>query len=60
MSLGAICWALSAFIFLLLGFDVISSTEKVHLDLIAFGLVPLGLLLSGFAIPVVMPRRPPE
>lgn len=56
MSLGSICWALSAFIFLLLGLDIISSTGKVHLDLIALGLIPLGLLLSGWSIPIFVRR----
>ena len=51
MTLGAICWALSAFIFLSLGFDVINSTGAIDLVLVAAGLVPLGLLLQPFAIP---------
>jgi hypothetical protein len=52
MSMGSICFALSAFLFLLLGFDVINSTGKVDLVLVAAGLVPLGLLLSGWVIPI--------
>lgn len=52
MSVGQICWALSAFLFILLGLDIIQDTGKVNLTYIAAGLVPLGLLLSGFRIPV--------
>lgn len=52
MSLGAICWAISAIIFFLLGFDLVQDTGKIHLDLIALGLIPAGLLLSGYAVPI--------
>lgn len=57
MSLGSICFALSAFLFLLLGLDIISDTGKVHLILIAAGLVPLGLLLAGFSIPMFVRKE---
>lgn len=56
MSFGLFCWAVSAILFLLLGFDIINSTGKVDLVLIAAGLVPLGLCLSGWTIPVVIRR----
>lgn len=58
MSWGSICFAISAFIFILLGIDFIQDTGKVHLILIAAGLVPLGLLLNPFPLPVFVGRRP--
>ena len=51
MSFGHICFAISAILFILLGFDVINSTGKVDLVLVSAGLVPLGLLLTGYLIP---------
>lgn len=51
MSFGHACWAVSAILFLLLGVDVIQDTGKVHLVLVAAGLVPLGLIFSGWVIP---------
>lgn len=56
MSVGSICFAISAILFLLLGFAVISSTGKVDLVLVAAGLVLLELLLSGFLIPINFTR----
>lgn len=46
MTFGSICFAISAILLLLLGFDVISSTGKVDLVTVALGLIPLGLLLN--------------
>ena len=57
MSLGSVCFAFSAVILLLLGFDVISSTGKVDLTVVALGLIPLGLLLSGVVFPINIGRR---
>lgn len=52
MSFGHICFAISAVLLLLLGFDVINSTGKVDLVMVALGLIPLGLLTSGWVVPL--------
>jgi hypothetical protein len=52
MSWGAICWVISAVIFFALGFDLVNSTGKVDLVLLAAGLVPAGLVLSGYTVPL--------
>lgn len=52
MSVGVFFWVVSALLFLLLGFDVINSTGKVDLELVAAGLVPLGLIFAGWVVPV--------
>lgn len=57
MSVGQICWAISAVLLFLLGLDVVSSTGKVDLVLIALGLIPAGLVTSGWAFPLLL-RRP--
>ncbi len=57
MSWGSICFVVSAVVFLLLGYGVIADTGKVHLILIAAGLVPLGLVLSGIPIPITFTRK---
>lgn len=57
MTLGHICWAISAVLLLMLGFDVINSTGKVDLVMVALGLIPMGLLLSGWAIPITIHRE---
>ncbi len=54
MSLGAICWAISAVILIALGFDIINSTGKVDLFVVCVGLIPLGHLLAG--LPIAWPR----
>lgn len=57
MSVGSICFAISAILLILLGFDVINSTGKVDLYLIAVGLIPLGLLLGAFPIATWIKRE---
>jgi hypothetical protein len=56
MTFGQICWAIAAVLLLLLGFDIINSTGKVDLVLVALGLIPLGLLTNGWAIPINFQR----
>lgn len=57
MSIGVFFWAISAALFLLLGFDVVQSTGKVDLVLVAAGLVPLGLMFSGWVVPFTFRRE---
>lgn len=52
MSLGAICLVVAAVLFFLLGFNVINSTGKIDLVLIAFGLFVTGVLLRGVVLPI--------
>ena len=50
MSLGHLAWAVSFILLFLLGVDVISSTGKYNLELVALSFIPLGLLLAGFPV----------
>ncbi len=52
MSVGVFFWVISAIILLGLGFDVINSTGKVDLFVVALGLIPLGLCFSGWTVPI--------
>ena len=56
MSVGMFFFAISAILLILLGFDVINSTGKVDLTLVALGLIPLGLIFSGWVVPVNFTR----
>jgi hypothetical protein len=57
MSIGVFFWAASALLLLGLGFDLINSTGKVELELVALGLIPLGLIFSGWIVPINIGRR---
>lgn len=56
MSIGVFFWAVSAILFLLLGFKVIESTDKFDIVMVATGLIPLGLCFSGYVVPVTFRR----
>lgn len=57
MSVGVFFWAVSAILLLLLGFDIIESSGQIDLVLVALGLIPLGLIFSGWSVPISFVRR---
>lgn len=60
MSWGAVCWIISTLIFFVLALtSIVTGTWIVKLELIAAGLVPLGLLLSGYSLPDFPSRKAP-
>ena len=48
MSIGVFFWAVSAILFLLLGFKVIESTEKFDIVMVAAGLFAIYAVFGGF------------
>lgn len=57
MSIGHACWVVSFVILGLLGLGVDISSEDIDFTLIGLSLIPLGLALSGWIVPL-FPHKP--
>lgn len=56
MSVGILFWILSAVLFFFMAFDVIDNDIPKWTN-IALGLIPTGLIFSGWIVPITFIKR---